>query len=103
MDEHVTKCNQSWDFFPILSPIYIILILNVSLIHYIYVNTHTSMSLKRKQTSPIRRIYIFPILKVVIFFGSVQMFIANSGDPDQMQHCVASYLGLCCLPISSHK
>ena len=27
----------------------------------------------------------------------------NSGYPDQMQHCVASHLGLCCLPISSHK
>ena len=27
---------------------------------------------------------------------------ANSGDPEQMQHCASSHLGLCCLPISSH-
>ena len=28
---------------------------------------------------------------------------AKSGDPDQMQRCTASHLGLCCLPLSSPK
>ena len=45
----------------------------------------------------------FPILGVVVFFDNRPFCSANSGDPDQVQHCAASHLGLCCLPISSHK
>ena len=29
--------------------------------------------------------------------------LANSGDPDQMQHYAVFHLGLCCLPITSFK
>ena len=39
----------------------------------------------------------------MVFFVSVQLSSANSGDPDQMQHCAASDLGLRCLPITSNK
>ena len=28
---------------------------------------------------------------------------ANSGDPGQMQHCVVSHLGLCCLPVDQSE
>ena len=52
---------------------------------------------------PIRRINIFPILGVVVIFVNRPFCSANNGDPDQMQHCAASHLDLCCLPISSHK
>ena len=39
----------------------------------------------------------------MVFFVNRPFCSANSGDPDQMQHCAASHLGLCCLPISSHR
>ena len=41
---------------------------------------------------------------MVVFFVNRPFCSTNSGDPDQMHHCAASHLGLCCLPIYiAHK
>ena len=43
----------------------------------------------------------------MVFFIFIQVYykimLANSGDPDQTPHSVASDLGLCYLPISNIK
>ena len=39
----------------------------------------------------------------MVFFIFYSIMQANSGDPDQTLHCVASDLGLHCLPMSHKK